>query len=172
MFPVILVLAIAGFEALFVWLFCINLVTDILDGLIARVFKLTTEFGARIDSIADFGTYILAFYGLFAFKYEDFQGHFFSLGVFAALFLFCYLIPLFRWKRLPSFHLYSWKIGGYIQGIFFFVLFAVGFQLWFYYLMVSWGICSFLEHLIIQTIITEPKSNLKGLYWVLRNKSL
>ncbi|MEZ4967058.1 MAG: CDP-alcohol phosphatidyltransferase family protein [Saprospiraceae bacterium] len=167
-FPFVFYLAWTGQERLFVWFLCINLVTDILDGLIARVFNMMTEIGAKLDSLADLGTYILAFLGIFLFKSADFQPHLFSFCTFIGLFVLCYLFSLIKFGRFPSLHLYSWKIGGYIQGFFFFALFVFGFSKAFYYIMVTWGIAAFLEHLIIQIIIPEMRSNAKGLYWILR----
>ena len=49
---------------LFILLISVNLITDILDGLIARLFNLQTEFGAKLDSVADIGTYLMAFLGM------------------------------------------------------------------------------------------------------------
>lgn len=71
-FPLFLYFAIGHEERVFVVLLIINLITDILDGFIARKFNMQTEFGARLDSIADVGTYILAVIGIFIFKAEDF----------------------------------------------------------------------------------------------------
>ncbi|XLS29510.1 CDP-alcohol phosphatidyltransferase family protein [Flavobacteriaceae bacterium M23B6Z8] len=168
-FPFILYVALKNYESLFAVLLIINLITDILDGLIARVFKLETDFGARLDSIADFGTYILAITGIFIFKHEDFQPHWWSFGCFLSLFIISHLLALLKFKRFPCLHLYSWKIGGYIQGFFFFVLFANRFYEPFYYLMVIWGILAFSEHILIQLLINEMKPNAKGLYWVLKD---
>ena len=67
MFPAIVLLCLTGAEQLFAVFICINLITDILDGLIARTFKLQTRFGARLDSLADVTTYISAILGLFCF---------------------------------------------------------------------------------------------------------
>ncbi len=72
-FPLILFFAINKQENLFVVFLIINLITDILDGLIARAFKIQTEFGARLDSIADIGTYILAIVGILIFKASEFK---------------------------------------------------------------------------------------------------
>lgn len=169
-FPYIFYLAVNGIEDLFVIFIIINLISDILDGLIARVFRMQTDFGARLDSIADIGTYILAIMGIFLFKADDFEPHLSSFYAFISLFAFSNILSLLKFRRLPSLHLYSWKIGGYIQGAFFFVLFAYGFNVEFYYLMVFWGIAAFLEHITIQLIINEMKSNSKGLYWILSEK--
>ena len=137
MFPVILILGIYEYEQWFVWLLITNLITDILDGLIARTFNMQTEIGAKIDSIADTGTYILAIFGVFQFKYSDFEPHLFSFLLFIGLFLACNLLSLVKFKQMPSLHLYSWKLGGYIQGSFFFVLFAFGFNEYFYWFWLS-----------------------------------
>ena len=170
MFPYILYLGIHRQEQLFAILLTINLITDVLDGLIARCFNMQTELGARLDSIADLGTYIAAIVGIFFFKSTDFQPHLGSFFVFIFLLCFAHILSLIKFKRLPSLHLYSWKIGGYIQGAFFIVLFIFGFYPVFYYIMIIWGILAFSEHIIIQLIIEKMQSNAKGLYWVLKNK--
>ena len=171
MFPYILYLAISQQEKLFAIFLTTNLITDVLDGLIARCFNMQTEFGARLDSIADFGTYIAAIAGVFFFKAADFQPHLVSFFVFIFLLCFAHILSLVKFKRLPSLHLYSWKIGGYIQGAFFIVLFLFDFYPIFYYIMIVWGILAFCEHIIIQLIIKKMQSNAKGIYWVLKNKN-
>lgn len=162
-------MALCGHEKWFAIFLCINLVTDILDGLIARLFNMSTEIGAKLDSLADLGTYILAFLGIWLFKWPDFAPHAISFLTFFGLFVGSHVLALIKFGRLPSLHLYSWKIGGYIQGFFFFVLFVFGFNTTFYYVMVTWGMLAFTEHIVIQLLLKELKSNAKGLYWVLRD---
>ncbi len=169
-FPLILYFVWINNEVLFTIFLCVNLITDILDGLIARAFKLETEFGARLDSTADFGTYIAAFAGLFMFRHDVIQTHQLSFYLLFGMIAATYVVELIRFKRLTSFHLYSWKIGGYIQGIWFFTLFVFGFWKPYYYFMVVWGVAASVEHLIIQFMLKELRSNLKGLYWVLKEK--
>lgn len=169
-FPIVLFVALYGEETIFVTLLVTNLITDILDGLIARRFNLQTEIGSKIDSTADLGTYILAILGIFLFKLDDFKPHLLSFSIFLGLFLASNVIAFIKFKQLPAYHLYSWKIGGYIQGGFFFVLFVYGFNTWYYYFMAIWGIASFIEHIAIQFILNSVKPNAKGLYWVLKNQ--
>lgn len=169
-FPLVLSFLINKQENLFAVFLIINLITDVLDGAIARAFNMQTEFGARLDSIADIGTYILAIAGIFVFKASDFEPHLNSFYVFILLFVFANILSLIKFKRLPSLHLYSWKIGGYIQGIFFFLLFAFDFYPLCYYVMVIWGILAFTEHIFIQLIIKQMQSNAKGLYWILKKQ--
>lgn len=170
-FPVILWLAISENEPLFAIFLIINLVSDVLDGFIARTFKCETELGARLDSIADIGTYILAIAGIFIFKYQDIEPHLALFITFISLFFITDIVALIKFKRFSSFHLYSWKIGGYLQGGFFIALFSIGFYKYFFFFIMIWGILAFIEHIIIQMILPEMRSNVKGLYWVLKEKN-
>lgn len=169
-FPFLLYLIFTEQEALFAVLLCINLVTDILDGLIARVFKLQTEFGARLDSLADYGTYILAFMGIYAFKYEDMGPHMPYMIAFASLILLYNIVSLVKFRRFPSLHLYATKIGGYVQGFFFFCLFTAGFYKGLFYTAMGIGYYATIEELIILMYLPQMRSNAKGLYWVLKDR--
>lgn len=170
-FLVILYFALTGKEMLFVLFFVISLLTDIVDGFIARRLKIDTETGARLDSMADNLTYILAFTGIFVFKWEDFRPHLASFLVFITFLVSTVILSLVKFKRFPSFHLYSTKIGGYIEGIFFITLFTVGFITPFYYFMIFWGILAAIEHIAIQLVIPDMRSNVKGICWVLTEKN-
>ncbi|MEN6445526.1 MAG: CDP-alcohol phosphatidyltransferase family protein [Candidatus Cloacimonas sp.] len=169
-FPLILYFVIARKEALFAIFLVINLLTDVADGYIARRFKMETELGARLDSMADNLTYMLAFIGIYVFKLEDFLPYKVSFLTYIGFLLLTIILSLIKFGRLPSFHLYMTKIGGYIQGAFFICLFTVGFITPFYYFMISWGIVGAIEHVAIQLVIPEMRSNVKGLYWVLKNR--
>ncbi len=165
MFPVILTIGILGYERGFVILFCINLLTDIVDGFIARNFHMQTNFGATLDNLADIGTYILAIFGLFAFKWAEVKPYSWLLFLFLSLFVLSYGVAFLRFGKVPGLHLYSAVIAGYLQGAFFFALFAFGFWLWFYYLAVGWGVIAYTEKIILLLRIPGIKSGLKGLYW-------
>ena len=171
-FPVIAFLGFEEHQDLFALLLCINLLTDILDGFIARTFDMETAIGARLDSLADIGTYILAIYGLIAFKWDVLEPHlpvFLAfLGFYAATLVFSFV----KFRKFTSFHLYSSKIGGYLQGSFFLLVFIGYFNVFHFYFVMIWGILSFTEHLLIQLIIPRLRSNLKGLYWVLKDQKL
>jgi cardiolipin synthase (CMP-forming) len=170
MFPVIAVLALTGNERWFVIFLSINLVSDILDGFIARAFKLATRFGAALDNLADVGTYVLAVYGIFAFRWAEIAPHSWILYLFLFVFLLSYGVAFVKFGRIPGLHLYSAVAAGYLQGIFFFVLFVWGFNLLFYYLALGWGVVAYIEKTIILLKIDGIKPGLKGLYWVINQK--
>jgi cardiolipin synthase (CMP-forming) len=168
MFPVILVLALTGNEFAFVIFLVINLFSDIIDGQIARFFKLETRFGAGLDNLADMGTYFLALLGIFLFRWEEIRPHAWVLYIFLTIFVLSYIIAFYRFGKIPGLHLYSAVTAGYIQGIFFFILFVWGFFPWIYYLALGVGIIAYTEKIFVLLRLDDIKSGVKGLYWLLR----
>ena len=167
-FPFVLFFALNGHENIFVVLLVINLITDALDGIIARMFNLQTELGAKLDAYADIGMYITAIIGIIMFKSNELAPHYISFSIFIIVFIIPKIISFYRFRKFPSLHLYSSKIGGYMQGFFFFVLFVFGFNSIFYYIVIIFGILTFLEQIVVVFITPELKSNVKGLYWILK----
>lgn len=169
-FPLILYFIISGKEALYAIFVVINLISDAADGYIARKFNMETEIGAKLDSFADNLTYILVFIGIIVFKREEFAPYTISLFIFFGSLLLTVIFSLIKFRKFPSLHLYTTKIGGYVQGAFFVCLFTLGFIKPFYYLIVCWGIIGAIESISIQLIMPQMRSNVKGLYWVLKEK--
>ncbi len=157
-----------GNKSLYITLLSINLITDILDGLIARTFHLETELGARLDSFADIGTYVMAFSGMIvlekAFVSEHATVFLFIIGMYALP----QIISLIRFRRPTSFHLYSSKTLGYIQGIFIFTYFVFGYSAWYFYFMAIASYLVYSEALIIILLIPKLRSNVKGIYFMLK----
>jgi cardiolipin synthase (CMP-forming) len=167
-FPFLFIFIFLGHQILFAFFIWFNLTTDILDGWIARRLKQTTEIGAKLDGLADTGTYILAFTGIFMFKWSDFQHYTISFFIFTGLFVISRLLPLLKFGRFFGFQTYLGKSCAYIHGIFFIVLFFLGFYEWFYYPMVISGYIVFSETILITLVLKENKSHVKGLYWILK----
>lgn len=169
-FPLILYFVFTGNEKLFAIFLIISLISDIIDGFIARRFHMETETGAKLDSFADNLNYLLVFAGLIVFKMEELRPYLFSFILFMGMLVLTVIVSLIKFRKFPSFHLYMTKIGGYVQGAFFICLFTLGFYAPFYYLVIAWGIIGAIEHLAIQMILPEMRSNVKGLYWVLKER--
>ena len=172
-FPFILVLIWLGYETTFVVLFAINQITDIADGYIARRFNMSTPIGAILDSYADLGSYIIAFYGIICFQPVVFEMPYLVWWLtFVFLYLISYPITYFRYRQwVAGLHLYSSKITGYVQGSFLVFLFIYGMMDWYFYLALGIGILAELEVITINLLSPKPIMNAKGLYWVLKNKA-
>ncbi len=167
-FPFILIFIFLGHEGLFAFFIWFNLTTDILDGWIARRFNQITEIGSKIDGLADSGTYILVFTGIFVFKWTDFQHYSMSLFIFIGFFIFSRLFSLIKLGRFYGFHTIAGKAAGYIQGFFFITLFILGFYKWFYFIMIASGVIAFSENILLTMVLKESGPNVRGLYWVLK----
>lgn len=164
--PFIIYAIVIGDKTLYITLLSINLITDILDGLIARTFHLETELGARLDSFADMGTYTMAFAGMIILEKEFVSEHSFAFSLIIGLYALPQLISLIRFRRPTSFHLYSSKTLGYIQGIFIFTYFVFGYNPVYFYFMAVASCLVYIEALIIVSTIPQLRSNVKGIYFM------
>ena len=169
-FPFVFYLLLSGNERLFAIFLCINLVTDFLDGFIARTFNMVTRIGARLDSLADYGTYFLAFYGILSFKKDDLAGNGWILYIFIVMMVVIQAIHFYRFGTFSSYHLYSFKTTGYFHGLLFFLWFFIGFFPVYYFFAIGFGILSEIESVIITFLLKQRQSNAKGLYWILKEK--
>jgi CDP-diacylglycerol--glycerol-3-phosphate 3-phosphatidyltransferase len=169
-FPLVMLLLFLGKETLYAVMLVISLNTDVWDGWIARRFNQRTAIGARLDSLADIGVYIAALTGIIHFKIDLLGTDAWLFYVFVSCYLIVTLSPLIKFGKIQSFHLYSIKLGGYLQGIFFILLFFVDYFPIYFYVMVNLSLLSFIESLTIQLILPEMRSDVKGLYWVLKER--
>lgn len=169
--PVILMFALTGNEKLFAIFICISLVSDILDGNIARIFKLQTRFGASLDNLADMCTYALAFIGIYIFKWVYIQPYAWVFYMFIGMMLISYAVAFIRFQKVPGLHLFSVVSSGYAQGIFIFVLFAFGFYPWLFYTVAIWGTVAYIEKIFVLLRLDNIRSGVKGLYWLIREQS-
>jgi len=169
-FPLIIYWIITGKENLVGLFIAISLFTDWLDGIIARAMKIQTELGAKMDSWADLGTYLCSFLAIYIFRWDEFRPHIFIGYLFLAVWLLSYLIVFAKFKELIGLHTYLFKATGYVQGAFIMVLFLFGFYSWFFYLAMIIGILACIEEIIIILMLKQPRTNVKGLYWILHQR--
>lgn len=157
-------------KTLFITLICVNLITDILDGLIARAFNLCTEFGARLDSLADIGTFILSICGFLVFEKQFVTEHKIAFLTLFSFYAVPQIISLFKFGRPTSFHLYSNKIVGYLQGIFIFTFFVFGYNEFYFYFMVVCSCLGDFEVLLLVLLLPKIVSNAKSVFSILKRK--
>lgn len=171
--PFIVWSIVDGNKSIYITLLSINLITDILDGWIARTFHLETELGARLDSFADIGTYLMAFSGMIILEGSFVNEHALAFSFVIGMYALPQIISLIRFRRPTSFHLYSSKTLGYIQGIFIFTYFVFGYTPWYFYFMVIASCVVYAEALVIVLSIPALRSNVKGIYFMLKeNKKI
>ncbi|MBT3250752.1 MAG: CDP-alcohol phosphatidyltransferase family protein [Candidatus Marinimicrobia bacterium] len=168
--PVLMYLIWSGNESVFTWLLIASLVSDFLDGYIARRFKLESALGARLDSTGDMATYICAIVGIIRFQSDVILPNINLLIIVIVFYALEAIYSLIKYKKISSFHTVLTKVTAYSQGIFIITLFVFGFYVPFFYYVVGISIIAYIEEMLIITILPENQSNVGGLFRVLKNR--
>lgn len=139
-------------------------VSDVLDGFLARTMKLTSEKGARLDSIADLVFYAVMLCRLLPVLLVRLpEGIWLGVGMILVVRLASYFVAAWRFHCFASIHTYGNKLCGL-------AVFSVP-----YILLSSWelGLCiavcviaalAAIEELIIHMMQKDYKTNVRGLW--------
>ncbi len=171
--PLLLTLAILGQFGVFKWFVVLSFLTDAIDGPLSRRFNVTSVFGSRLDSIADDATVLVCTIGLGVIHPEFIKAEWFIFGGLLILFATQFAVSLIVYRKTTSFHTYFAKAAAILQALFFFTFFfELGFAYLMFYLAVSVTALQLLEEIVLVIILREWKTDVKGLYWVLRSRNL
>ena len=155
---------------LFKWLLGISFFTDLIDGYLARKLNVQSSFGARLDSVADDLTVLAGIIGMYLFKRTFFDEQLMLLVVMLGLFLVQTVIALFRYGKTTSFHTYLAKIAAILQGSFLILLFFLEQPPYLlFYLAAFITTLELLEEIIITFMLPEWKTDVKGVFHVMRS---
>ncbi len=169
--PLLVVLLFKGEQELFKWLLGVSFFTDLIDGVLARTFKVTSILGTRLDSIGDDLTVLVAILGLGVLQPRFFIEQWIILVPLGILFLLQTGFALYRYGRITSFHTYLAKLAALAQGIFllsFFFFETINYPLFYSAAFIT--IAELAEEIIIVWVLPQWKSNVRGLWWVLQKK--
>ena len=169
--PVLLYLIIMKEVDLFKWLLAISFFSDAIDGYLARKYKVTSILGSQLDSIGDDLTVAVAFAGLLLLKTPFVKD---EIIYFIAIFILYLLqngFAFVKYHKATSFHTYIAKMAAVMQGLFLIFIFLLKepFMPLFYFAVTVTAI-DLLEELMMVILLPKWESDIKGLYWVLKNK--
>jgi phosphatidylglycerophosphate synthase len=160
--PILLLLAWNGMEHLFLVCLVVALVSDIVDGQLARRLNLASELGARLDSWADLLTYCsvpLATYWLRPDLVSTLRVPFVAAVVSYAIPV---IIGFLRFRSLTSYHTLMARISAYLLGAAVIVLFAHGPTLPFR-IAVCVLVLAELEEIAITLVLPAARANVRSL---------
>lgn len=171
-FPFLLLFIYFDRLEVFKWVLGICFLTDMVDGFLARKLKVSTELGTRLDSIGDDLTVLAGVAGLWFFKREFLREQQFFIYMMLGLFALQTLLAFIRYGRITSFHTYLAKAAALFQGVFLLLLFFTEepFDPLFYGLTTVTTL-ELVEEILLVFVLKEWKTNVRGLYWVWREKS-
>lgn len=155
---------------LFKWLLLACLLSDILDGLIARTFHLTSKLGATLDSTADVLTMLIGMVGVYVFQKAFVAEHYPAILLVVAFYLAELIAALLRYGKVSSFHTLLDRITAYMAGIFVMSLFLWGYHGWLFQLTVVVFVLSLTEEMALIWLLPEWRSDVGGLWRVLAAK--
>lgn len=154
-------------EDIFKWLLGLSFFTDAIDGFLARKYKVVSVVGARIDSIADDLTVLMAVIGVVVLKPEFIRQELNLIIVLLVLYLLQTIMALTRYGKISSFHTYLAKIAALFQGMFFVLLFFLPqWPMLLFYVASAMTILDLVEEIILVLLLPEWKTDVKGLYWI------
>ena len=169
--PFLLVLLFTKQYEIFKWLLGVSFFTDMIDGYLARKFKVTSILGTKLDSIGDDLTVLVGLIALFVLKLEFIKQHIIILIILLALFLVQTTYAFIRYRKMTNFHTYLAKTAALLQGVFLIlVFFTEEPSLILFYAATIVTMLELTEEIIIVNSLPQWKANVKGIYWVLKNK--
>ncbi|HNR15936.1 MAG TPA: CDP-alcohol phosphatidyltransferase family protein [Chitinophagaceae bacterium] len=169
--PLLLVLLFLKQYDLFKWLLAVSFFTDLIDGFLARKYKVTSILGTKLDSIGDDLTVAVAVTGLFVIFPEFIRQQKWVFIILLALFLIQMAYAFTRYGKMTNFHTWLAKTAALLQGIFLLLTFFTGqpYLLLFYTAAIV-TMLELIEEIILVYLLPEWKMNVRGLYWVLTRK--
>ena len=169
--PLLLLLVVGKRREPFPWLLLACYLSDILDGLIARGFRLRSQFGAFLDSTADLLVSFIALASLAVFQWGFLTAYYRELFVVVGLHLGEMGVSLWRYGRISSFHTILNRIAAYSQGIFVMSLFFWGYHGWIFQAAIGLTIFAFAEEFLLLYFLPKWRADVPGVYWILTERS-
>ncbi|TND09266.1 MAG: CDP-diacylglycerol--glycerol-3-phosphate 3-phosphatidyltransferase [Bacteroidetes bacterium] len=166
----LLLLLLLEMKMLFACFLAISLASDIIDGMVARKLNICTARGARLDSIGDALTFVLAATGIWYFEKDFLRANKTWLLLAVVPYVVQILLAVARYGRPSSFHTYLAKAAALLQGTFILLLFFLGPIPWLFYAAVGITVLEVLEEMILLFLLRREDINVKGLYWVLKGR--
>jgi len=153
----------------FKWMLAASFFTDAINGYIARRYKVTSIAGARLDSIGDDLTVLVAIIGMTVLKMEFIRREIVPLSILCLLFVIQTILAVTKYGKQSSFHTLLAKMAAIAQGGFLLLLFFLHDPVYLlFYIMVVATALDLVEEIILVLLLPQWQANVKGLYWVLR----
>jgi CDP-diacylglycerol--glycerol-3-phosphate 3-phosphatidyltransferase len=168
--PGLLLLAWYGYGIAFMVLLAIAFLTDLLDGLAARLTGQVSQFGATLDSWADVITYLTIAVCCWWLWPEIVRREL----VFVCLIVASCLLPAIagfsKFGGFTSYHTWGVKIAAASMGLSLYVLFLGG-PVWPFRLAAVICILAAIEEIVLTLLLSEPESNVRSVWDVLKRSA-
>ena len=168
--PVLLWLAWHGYGIAFMILLAVAFLTDLLDGLAARLTGQVSPFGATLDSWADVIIYLTIAIGCWWLWPEIVYRELIFVGLIVASCLLPAFAGFSKFGRFTSYHTWGVKIAAASMGLTLYVLFLGG-PVWPFRLAAVICLLAALEEIALTLLLSEPESNVRSVWDVLKRSA-
>lgn len=168
--PVLLTLIWFDLRLIFTWFLLISYSTDAIDGYLARKLKITSPRGSQLDSFGDQITLIVGLIGLFYFENTFIKTNFVLIIIAFVPYIIQMFIAYFKYGKATAFHTYLAKLSAIVQSVF--ILWSLFFspEYSLFYIMIAIGLLETFEEITLIFMYRNWASDVKGIYWALRDK--
>ena len=167
--PLLIVAGYFGIEVLFFMIFGLMLLSDVLDGFLARILHQTSEIGAKLDSYGDIATYLTAPLAAWLLWPELMYAQ--RYYIFLAIFIYVLpaLFALIKFHQLVNYHTWITKLSAVVMCVGMLILFV--FQNPFLFHVAILILCiEAIENILITLLIDTPRSDVRSLWHIYHTK--
>ncbi len=169
--PFLLILILNGRLDVFKWLLGLSFFTDLIDGYLARKYQVTAMLGARLDSIGDDLTVLVAMIALLVTQPAFIKQQIVIFIILLALFLIQAIYAFIRYGKFTSFHTYLAKAAALLQGLFFLAFFFLDRpNMVLFYVAALVTMLELIEETILVGMVKEWQTNVHGVWWWLKGR--
>ncbi len=168
--PFLLLLLWLNERDFFSWLLLLSYSTDAIDGFLARKLKITSPRGSQLDSMGDQITLAIGLIGLFVFENDFIKDNIILIVIAFIPYIIQMIIAYVKYGKATAFHTYLAKLSAIMQSIFILwsLFFSPDYTL--FYIMIAIGLLETFEEITLIFMYNEWASDIKGIYWALRDK--
>ena len=163
-FPIVLLFVFLNQRIIASWLFLLFFSTDIIDGVVARLFHQEGKRRAKLDSWGDILFLITGMVGLMWFELEFFVKNFAWVLFPVSTYLLEMVFTLIKFKKLSNYHTYLAKITAFVQVVFIVHALFFGISNFLFILAVFFSTLDPLEDIYITYRLKRWKANINGIW--------
>lgn len=167
--PFLLVASYYGSENLFFILFSLMLISDVLDGYLARKLHQCSRVGSALDSIGDYLTYLSVPFATWWLWPEIIKEESSYIAAVITLFMLPGIFGFIKFRQMITYHTWMSKIMAVFMSMSIVMLLFVKEPLLFH-IAVFVLVLEALENILITLVLKKPQTNVRSLWHVLRQK--
>jgi CDP-diacylglycerol---glycerol-3-phosphate 3-phosphatidyltransferase len=166
--PFLLILAWEGYRSLFIGLLIATLLSDSIDGFVARKFNASSNLGAKLDSYGDMAIYLTVPLCAWWLWPQILKEEALFVFIVIGAYILPLLVGLMKFRKIPSYHTLGAKIAAVIMSIAVLTLFITEFTLIFRVAAMFQAVVA-CEEIFITIRLPVLQSNVKSILHVRRN---